>query len=94
MVSLPTETKISKDQTLNYMNIKYSLNYNDVCFVHRRARLATETLTDIMVVKCESPAVENFNPNEAIFSWLVNTFLVLHKSVILKLELSVFYNMN
>lgn len=47
-----------------------------------------------MVVKSESPAVENFNPNLAISSWLVNKFLFLHKLVILKLKLSVFYNMN
>lgn len=47
-----------------------------------------------MVVKSESPAVENFNPNEAISSWLVNKFLLLHKLVILELKVSLFYKMN
>lgn len=47
-----------------------------------------------MVVKSESPAVENFNQNEAISSWLVIKFLLLHKLVILELKLSVFYNRN
>lgn len=47
-----------------------------------------------MVVKSESPAVENFNQNEVISSWLVIKFLLLHKLVILELKLSVFYNRN
>lgn len=46
-----------------------------------------------MVVKSDSPAVENFNPNEAISGWRVNKFLLLHKLVILEWKLSVFYNM-
>jgi hypothetical protein len=57
------------------------INHRNIYFADRRARLATDTLTDIMVVKSESPAVENFNPSEAISNWLVNKLLKLQKPV-------------
>ncbi|XP_048735827.2 uncharacterized protein LOC125651296 [Ostrea edulis] len=36
----------------------------------RRTRLSTASLSDIMVVKAESPAVETFDPSTAISEWL------------------------
>lgn len=45
----------------------------------RRTKLKSETLNDILILKMESPKVEDFNPDDAIDIWTVSDQIKLMK---------------
>ena len=53
-----------------YMIVKIDLKY--LIFSERRAKLSSQAISNIMVVKSMTPSVSEFDPQEAISNWLVN----------------------
>lgn len=45
----------------------------------KRTKLKSETLNDILILKMESPKVEDFNPDDAIAIWTVSDQIKLMK---------------